>query len=111
MPHPLIDTARSEIAGARQLLTTPCPEADRTYLLMQADRFYAEQQQKAILEWLPKLDDYLETVGKALEDKEARVAELEAENAKLKGEKAEGVIDAVAAEISKPTALSDRKRA
>lgn len=76
---------KAEIHSAHDLLKAPCPDVDRTYLMLQADRFYAERQQQAILEWLPKLEQRLDEIVKAydaeISEKDRRIAELEAQAA------------------------------
>lgn len=78
---------KAELRGACDLLKAPCPDVDRTYLMLQADRFYTERQQRAILDWLPKLEQRLDDIVKAYEaelaERDRRIADLEAQTAQL----------------------------
>lgn len=79
--HPLADTLKEEAKQAAALLRQPS-EADSTLRMLLADRFYAEKQHDAMLEWLPKVEQRIDLLVTHFESelakKESRIAELEA---------------------------------
>ena len=81
--HPSIEQIKSEIQGAGNLLRQPCGDTDVTLRQLLADGFYAEKQQTAILDWLPKvearLDEIVSEYETALKDKDTRISDLETE--------------------------------
>lgn len=95
---PTIDALKNEIASATTLLRQPCAESDATLRQLLADRFWAEKQQAAILDWLPRIEQKLEQIiadhAAALREKDARIAELESAFAAIQSAPSPAVIDA-----------------
>lgn len=82
--QPIIDNLRAELQSAESVLRQPS-EADATLRALLEDRFYCEKQQKAILDWLPRVSEQLGQIAAAheiaLAEKDKRIAELEAQAA------------------------------
>lgn len=85
--HPGIDTLKGEFQSVEQLLKQPS-SVDSTLRQLQEDRYYAEQQMKAVLEWVPRaratLDSIVTELTASLLQRDDRIAVLEKELADLR---------------------------